>query len=75
MFSQIYAQRKGEESSQMRTIRYKGRGEGGGGGGGGGGQGCICTQKTFFWTTKSQNISFFFVQAITLPFIIVYRKA
>ena len=41
----------GEGSSQMRTTAYKG---------GGGVQGCVRTQKKiFFWTTKSQNFSFF----------------
>ena len=69
MFSQIYAQRKGEESSQMRTIRYKG------GGGGGEGARLHMYAKNFFLDHKISKHFFFFVQAITLPFIIVYRKA
>ena len=40
----------GERSSQMRTIAYKR---------GGGVQGYVPLQKNFFWTTKSQNFSFF----------------
>ena len=52
MSSQIYAQRRREESSQMHTIGYKG----------GGGQGCIRAQKKLFWTAKSQNISFFCIK-------------
>ena len=37
-------------------------------------QGCLWTQH-FFWTTKSQNFSFFCTkEAITLPFI-MYRKS
>ena len=38
-------------------------------------QSCIRTQKKFFWTTNSENFSFFCAkETITLPFIIVYRN-
>ena len=48
----------------MRTIAYKGEG------------GLrVSTQEKIFWTTISQNFSFFCTkEAITFPFIIVYGK-
>ena len=64
----VRRQKGGGGSSQMRTIGYAG---------GRGFQGCVRTQKKifFFWTTKSQKFSFFCTKkAITLRFIIVYRK-
>ena len=42
--------RRGEGSSQMRTIAYKE---------GGGFKVAYVRKKNFFWTTKSQNFSFF----------------
>ena len=53
-----------EGSSKMHTIAYKGGREF---------QGCTCMQKNIFWTTKSP-IFFCTKEAITLPFIIAYRK-
>ena len=58
---------EGEGSTQMRTIAYKG---------GGGFKVAYVSKNDFFWTAKSQNLSFFFCtkEANTLSFIIVYRK-
>ena len=50
----------------MRMIAYKG---------GEGVQGCVRTQKNFFLDHKISDLFFFGTkEAITLPFIIVYRK-
>ena len=50
----------GEGSSQMRTIVF---------------QGCVRTQKKLFLDHKtSKRFPFCTKEAITLPFLIVYRK-
>ena len=55
----------GEGSSQTRTIAFKG----------GRFQGCVSTQKSFFLDRKISKLFFFCTkEAITLSFIIVYRK-
>ena len=55
----------GEGSRQMNTIAYEEEE----------GVSKLCTYaKKKFFTTKSQNFHFFTKEAITLPFIIVYRK-
>ena len=57
----------GEGSRQMNTIAYEEEG-------GGGGSKLRTYAKKKIFTTKSQNFHFFTKEAITLPFIIVYRK-
>ena len=57
----------GEGSSQMRTIAYKGTGRKV--------QGCVRAQKKFFLDHRILKLFFFCTkEAISLPFIIVYRK-
>ena len=70
MFSQIYAQRKGEESSQMRTIRYKG----GGGGGGGGGARLHMYAKNFFLDHKISKHFFFLYKLLHCHLLLYIEK-
>ena len=56
----------GEGSRQMNTIAYEEEG--------GGGSKLRTYAKKKIFATKSQNFHFFTKEAITLPFIIVYRK-
>ena len=58
----------GEGSSQMRTIEYKGGGEGG--------FKVACVRKKICFGLQNRKAFLFCAkEAITLPFIIVYRKA
>ena len=56
---------EGQGSSQMCTIAYKG---------GGGFKVAHVPKKNVFWTAESQNFCCT-KEAITLPFIIIYRKS
>ena len=64
----MYVQ-KGEGRGQTKCIRLCARGEGGF-------QGCVLTQKTKIFLDRkiSKFFSFCTKEAITLAFIIVYRK-
>ena len=67
MFSQIYAQRKGEESSQMRTIRYKG-------GGGGGGKVAYVRKKLFFGPQNLKTFLFFLYKLLHCHLLLYIEK-
>ena len=68
MFSQIYAQRKGEESSQMRTIRYKG------GGGRGGGKVAYVRKKLFFGPQNLKTFLFFLYKLLHCHLLLYIEK-